>query len=58
MERTIRRTMRRSRAAARRASRERLGAADSFRKACRWLPLAIGLPFALMFFCGIAFGWL
>ena len=33
-------------------------APEQFDAACRWLPLAIGLPFALMIFCGIAFGWL
>lgn len=38
--------------------RRELGAAESFAEACRWLPLAIGLPFALMFFAGVVFGWI
>ena len=31
---------------------------EQFDVACRWLPLAIGLPFALMFLMGLLFGWL
>ena len=39
-------------------ARSELGADERFAGACRWLPLAVGAPFAVMFFVGIFFGWM
>lgn len=40
------------------APRRAARSADAFAGACRWLPLVLGLPFALMIFAGILFNWL
>lgn len=31
---------------------------EQFDEACRWLPLALGVPFGLMFFAGAVLGWI
>ena len=41
-----------------RAGRTRRNAAAEFSRACALLPLAIGIPFALMFMAGIVFNWI